>query len=45
MGEKISFSEILSETVIDYEVSEEDLKEVTLKAKKDYSIIGRSVKR
>ena len=44
MGEKISLSEILSETVIDYEVSEEDLKEVTLKAKKDYSIIGRSVK-
>ena len=43
MGEKISFSEILSETVIDYQVTEEDLATVNRKEKKDYKIIGRSV--
>ena len=43
MGEKISFSEILSETVIDYQVTEEDLATVQRKEKKDYKIIGRSV--
>ncbi len=43
MGEKISFSEILSETVIDYQVTEEDLENVKRKDKKDYKIIGRSV--
>ena len=43
MGEKISFSEILSETVIDYQVTEEDLATIQRKEKKDYKIIGRSV--
>ena len=43
MGEKISFSEILSETVIDYQVTEEDLAHVKRKGKKDYKIIGKSV--
>ena len=43
MGEKISFSEILSETVIDYQVTGEDLETVKRKEKKDYKIIGRSV--
>ena len=43
MGEKISFSEILSETVIDYQVTEEDLASIKRKEKKDYKIIGKSV--
>ncbi len=43
MGEKISFSEILSETVIDYQVDEKDLMNIKLKKKSDYKIIGRSV--
>ena len=43
MGEKISFSEILSETVIDYQVTEEDLASVNRKQKDDYTIIGKSV--
>ena len=43
MGEKISFSEILSETVIDYQVAEEDLASIKRKEKKDYKIIGKSV--
>ena len=42
-GDKISYSDILSETVIDYEVYEEDLGTVTLKERKDYKIIGTSV--
>ena len=37
MGEKISFSEILSETVIDYQVTEEDLASVNLKKKQAVS--------
>ena len=43
MGEKISFSEILSETVIDYQVTEEDLASVKRKEKRNYKIIGKSV--
>jgi isoquinoline 1-oxidoreductase beta subunit len=43
MGEKISFSEILSETIIDYQVDEKDLAGVKLKKKEDYKIIGKSV--
>ena len=43
MGEKISFSEILSETIIDYEVDEKDLAGIQLKKKEDYKVIGKSV--
>ena len=43
MGESITFSEILSETVIDYEVSEEDLKNVKLKKRSEYKILGKSL--
>ena len=42
-GENISYSDILSETTIDYEVYEEDLGAVKLKAREDYRIIGKSV--
>jgi CO/xanthine dehydrogenase Mo-binding subunit len=42
-GESISYSDILSETTIDYEVYEEDLGAVKLKAREDYRIIGTSV--
>ena len=42
-GDTISYSDILSETTIDYEVYEEDLGAVTLKAREDYRIIGTSV--
>ena len=42
-GDEISYSDILSETTIDYEVYEEDLGEVTLKARENYRIIGTSV--
>ena len=43
MGEQISFSEILSETIIDYKVDEKDLIDVKLKKKEDYKVIGKSV--
>ncbi len=43
MGEHISFSEILSETVIDYQVDEKDLMNIKLKDKSEYKIIGKSV--
>ncbi len=42
-GDNISYSDILSETTIDYEVYEEDLSAVKLKAREDYRIIGTSV--
>ena len=42
-GDTISYSDILSETTIDYEVYEEDLGAVNLKAREDYRIIGTSV--
>ncbi len=43
MGEKITFSEILTETVIDYQVDEQDLENIKLKSKDKYKIIGKSV--
>ena len=43
MGESISYSEILSETVIDYQVTEDDLKNIQLKNREEYKIIGKSV--
>jgi isoquinoline 1-oxidoreductase len=42
-GEKMTYSEILSSTAIEYKVSEEDLAEVKLKPKDKYKIIGRSL--
>ena len=40
MGEKISFSEILSETVIDYQVTEEDLATVNRKEKRTTRLLA-----
>lgn len=42
-GEKISYSEILSSTAIEYKILEEDLAEVKLKPKEKYKIIGTSI--
>lgn len=43
MGADVSFSDILSQTAIEYVVSEEDLAEVKLKSRRDYKIVGRSL--
>jgi isoquinoline 1-oxidoreductase beta subunit len=42
-GEKMTYSEILSSTAIEYKISEEDLAEVKLKPKDKFKVIGRSM--
>ncbi len=42
-GERISYGQILSQTVIEHEIQPEEMAEVTLKDKQNYKIIGQSV--
>ena len=42
-GERISYGQILSQTVIEHEIQPEEMSEVKLKNKDQYSIIGKSV--
>ncbi len=42
-GERISYGQILSQTVIEHEIQPEELAEVELKSKEDYQIIGQSL--
>ncbi|MBM86156.1 MAG: hypothetical protein CMM47_09045 [Rhodospirillaceae bacterium] len=43
MDQRITYSEILSETTIDYEISDEDLRNAPLIQKANYKIIGKPV--
>jgi len=42
-GERISYGQILSQTVIEHQIQPEELAEVALKNKEDYQIIGQSL--
>ena len=42
-GERISYGQILSQTVIEHEIQPEELAEIELKTKDQYKIIGQSV--
>jgi len=42
-GEKISYGQILSQTVIEHEIQPEEMEQVKLKTKSEYEIIGQSL--
>ena len=42
-GEKISYGQILSQTVIEHEIQPEEMEQVKLKTKNEYKIIGQSL--
>ena len=44
-GERISYGQILSQTVIEHEIQPEEMVEVTLKDKQNYKILGSQLMR